>query len=247
MNKLSLTSLKREKDFMKIQEKNFTLVFTNAELERSFNRNTEQGLQELNSLKHEFEVDKVVYLKQIHSDKILNYDKNKEVNINDKEGDAIITNEKNIIIGVFTADCVPIILVDEVKGISAAIHSGWRGTFESITLKTIEKMKLEFGSNEKEIKAYIGPHIKKCCYEVSQDLKDKFIDKKRSISKEELFNERNLNLESCILDDLRKGGLSEDNINSLDLCTYCSKDIKLHSYRKSEGAYGRMLSFIILH
>ena len=88
-----------------------------------------------------------------------------------KEGDAIITNVKNVIIGVFTADCVPVILVDEENKVIAAIHSGWRGTFESITLKTIKKMKEEFNTNEINIKAYIGPHIRKCCYEVSEELK----------------------------------------------------------------------------
>ena len=60
---------------------------------------------------------------------------------------------------------MPIILVDDVKGVSAAIHSGWRGTFESITLKTVEKMKSEYGCKAEDIKAFIGPHIRKCCYE----------------------------------------------------------------------------------
>ena len=89
-------------------------------------------------------------------------------------------------------------MIDEEKEVIAAIHSGWKGTFESITLKTIEKMKLEFNSNESNIKAYIGPHIKKCCYEVSEELKFKFIDKKKTINKEELFDGNNLNLEACI-------------------------------------------------
>lgn len=136
-------------------------------------------------------------------------------------------------------------MVDEEKAVTAAIHSGWRGTFESITLKTIDKMKNEFGSDVRNIKAYIGPHIRKCCYEVSEDLKQKFIEKKDTINEKELFNGNNLNLEACIIDDLRKSGINESNINSLDLCTYCSSDIKLHSYRKSQGSYGRMFSFII--
>ena len=235
-----------EEDFLKIEDKNFTLVFTNAENERSFNRSTESGVKELNSLKNSFNVKNVVYLKQIHSDKVLSYEFCDE-DFNENEGDAIITDEKEVIIGVFTADCVPIILVDDVKGVSAAIHSGWRGTFESITLKTVEKMKSEYGCKAEDIKAFIGPHIRKCCYEVSQDLKEKFLEKKKEIDSSILFNGRNLNLEICIEKDLIDGGLKEENINSLNLCTYCSNEIKLHSYRKSEGAYGRMFSFVILH
>lgn len=245
MNKLKLELLKKKDDFIMIENEKFKVVFTNAEKERSFNRSTKEGMEELEALKEEFNVDNIVYLKQIHSDKILLY-KSDDESIKDEEGDAIITNEKNVIVGVFTADCVPIILVDEENMAAAAIHSGWKGTFESITFKAIEKMKKEFGTSEKNIKAYIGAHIRKCCYEVSEELKLNFIEKKDSIDQEELFNGRKLNLEACIIDDLSKAGVSESNINSLNLCTYCCDDIKLHSYRKSQGAYGRMFAFIIL-
>jgi len=245
MNKLDFKLLKKKDDFVIIEGEKFQIIFTNAEKERSFNRNTEEGIKELNSLKKQFNVKDIIYLKQIHSDKILKYISN-DNSIKDEEGDAIITNEKNVIIGVFTADCVPIILIDEEKEVIAAIHSGWKGTFESITLKAIEKMKLEFNTNEINIKAYIGPHIRECCYEVSEDLKLNFIEKKKTISKEKLFDENNLNLEACIVDDLKRAGVKDYNINSLNLCTYCSDDIKLHSYRKSQGAYGRMFAFVIL-
>jgi YfiH family protein len=245
LNKLELELLKRKDDFIIIEDERFQVVFTNAEKDRSFNRSTEKGVEELEALKEEFNVDNIVYLKQIHSDKILVY-KSKDKSIKDEEGDAIITNEKNVIIGVFTADCVPIILIDEENNAAAAIHSGWKGTFESITFKTIEKMQKEFGTSGKNLKAYIGPHIRKCCYEVSEELKLSFIEKKVSIGEDELFKERNLNLEACIVDDLKKAGILDRNINSLNLCTYCSDEIKLHSYRKSQGAYGRMFGFIIL-
>jgi len=245
LNKLDFKLLKKKDDFIIIDGEKFQIIFTNAEKGRSFNRNTEEGIKELDSLKKEFNVKDIIYLKQIHSDKILKYICN-DKSIKDEEGDAIITNEKNVIIGVFTADCVPIILIDEDKEVIAAIHSGWKGTFESITLKTIEKMKLEFNTNEINIKAYIGPHIRKCCYEVSEDLKLNFIEKKKTISEEELFDENNLNLEVCIVDDLKRAGVKDYNINSLNLCTYCSDDVKLHSYRKSQGSYGRMFSFIML-
>lgn len=171
---------------------NFEVVFTNAEMNRSFNRNTEEGINEINSLQKEFNVDDVIYLKQIHSDKVLEYKSNID-NIKNEEGDAIITNEKNVIIGVFTADCVPVILFDQANGAAAAIHSGWRGTFESITFKTIEKMKERFNTDGKDIIAYIGPHIRKCCYEVSEELKEKFIQKKNNIEENNMFNGRNLN------------------------------------------------------
>ncbi|AOR24912.1 peptidoglycan editing factor PgeF [Clostridium taeniosporum] len=244
MNKIDLNKIEKIEDFIIIKLKNTArIVFTNAEFNRSFNRNTEEGIDELESLKSRFKANEIVYLNQVHSDKILIY--NNE-NINNEEGDAIVTNNKNVIVGAFTADCVPIILIDEVKKVCAAIHSGWRGTYESITLKTIEKMQSKFNCNSNNIKAYIGPHIRKCCYEVSEELKEKFLNKKKNINKEDMFNKRNLSLQECILDDLRNSGVKEENINILELCTHCSKEIKLHSYRKSNGSYGRMFSFIIL-
>lgn len=246
MNKLDLSSVDKHKDFMIINSKNAKIVFTDAQQGRSFNRNNDEGIKELDSLKKEFKVDDVVYLKQVHSDNIFVYKKD-GTNIKDNEGDAIITNEKGVIIGVFTADCVPIILVDENNGVGAAIHSGWRGTFDSITFKTIKKMEEEYNIDVKNIKAYIGPHIRKCCYEVSEELKLQFINKKANIDKENLCEGKNLSLEACILDDFKRAGVSENNINTLELCTYCSDNIKLHSYRKSAGSYGRMFAFITLN
>ena len=78
MKKLKLESLDRQKDFTMIDCNNFEVVFTNAEMNRSFNRNTEEGINEINSLQKEFNVDDVIYLKQIHSDKVLEYKSNIE-------------------------------------------------------------------------------------------------------------------------------------------------------------------------
>ncbi len=246
MNLLSLSKMESEDDFLKFEGRNFTVVFTNAENERSFNRNTDSGIKELSSLKDRFQVKDIAYLKQIHSDKVFSYKLNCS-EFNNNEGDAIVTKEKEVIIGVFTADCVPVILVDDEKGVSAAVHSGWRGTFESITLKTVQKMKDEYGCRSENIKVFIGPHIRKCCYEVSEELKEKFLRKKTNIDPDILFSDRNLNLEACIEQDLKDCDIKDENINSLNLCTYCCESIKLHSYRKSEGAYGRMFAFVILH
>ena len=79
----------------------------------------------------------------------------------------------------------------------------------------------------------------------SKQLKEQFI-KKFDIDKNKLFDGRNLSLEECINNDLIKIGILEENIHSLGLCTNCEKEIKLHSYRKSNGAYGRLFSFVYI-
>lgn len=244
MKKIDLKAIKHVKDYLIIENDKLNIVFTTAEKERSFNRATDSGVKHLNSLKEDFKLKDVIYLKQIHSDTIYKYDLNN--NVKELEGDAIITDVKNTAVGAFTADCVPVILTDEKKGVVCAIHSGWRGTFESITHKAVEKMYKEYNCSKEDIKAYIGAHIRQCCYEISEELKEKFIEKKNNIDEDKLFKGRNLSMEVCIEDDLLKAGVNEENIYSLGLCTYCGDEIKLFSYRKSEGSYGRMFSFVFL-
>lgn len=241
MKKIDRNNLKTFKDFLIVEGEKVNIVFSTAKYDRSFNRNNDEGLKNIESLKIDFNVNEVVYLHQIHSDNVFVFNNNAKEFI-EKEGDAIVTNKENVIIGAFTADCVPVVLVDEVEGVIAAIHSGWKGTFNSITKKSIEKMIQEYGTRIENIKVYIGPHIRQCCYEVSEELKERFLDKTK-IDENELFNGRNLSMERCILEDLRSLKIEEDNIYTINLCTYCEEEIKLFSYRKSVGTYGRLFTF----
>lgn len=245
MNKYKIDELSIKNGYIVFEDEKFDIVFSTAEKGRNFNRHTEDGVDTLNKLKDEFNVQDVLYLRQVHSDKVVTYNGQAISEVLEEEADAIISDVSNTIFGVFTADCVPVLLIDEEKKIGAAIHSGWKGTFNSITKKTIETLLEEYNVDINNLSAYIGPHIRQCCYEISEELKDKFIEKK-AISEEKLFKGRNLSLEECILKDLRDMGVKEEKINSISLCTHCSKDIKLHSYRKSNGDYGRLFSFIVL-
>ncbi len=243
MNSIHIDNFERKKDFLVLNNNKSKIIFSTAEGNRSFNRNTEEGIRALDSIKDDFNVDKILYLKQIHSDKVLNYDGEKCFIEN--EGDGIITNKRSVAIGVFTADCVPVIIVNEVDGVIGAVHSGWKGTFNSITKKALQKMVDLYSVDHKNTKIYIGAHIRKCCYEVSEELKEKFI-KEKNIKEDILFNGRNLNLKECVRKDSIDSGILEENIYDFDSCTYCEDKIKLHSYRKSDGAYGRLFSFVLL-
>lgn len=244
MKVLELEQLEKWKDYLIIDLENFKIVFTTAEKDRSFNRATEEGVANLNELKSDFEINEIAYIRQIHSDKVHIYDKGDKDFI-ELEGDAIVSKVVNTAIGVFTADCVPIVLVAKESKVVAAIHSGWRGTYNSIIIKTINTMIDKLNVSLDEIEVIIGPHIRQCCYQVSEELKIDFLNSKNRYNNT-LFKDRNLSLENYIVDDLLIIGIKPEKITSINLCTHCEDDIKLFSYRKSIGTYGRMFTFVIV-
>src|SRR6267378_1004807 len=114
---------------------------------------------------------KLVSLKQIHSDVIHLFD---AAPAEPRHGDASATNRPGLLLGIQTADCVPILLVDPKKRAIAAVHAGWRGTLQRIVTKAIGKMQMEFGTKPADLLAAIGPSIGGCCYEVGTEVATQF-------------------------------------------------------------------------
>lgn len=226
-------------EFLDFNHGGIEVYFSTAKNNISYNRNTEEGLKNLENLKSYFCVKNVGYCKQIHSDNVIIFDD--EI----IEGDALITNKKEIAIGVFTADCVPIIIVDKKKKVVAAVHSGWKGTYKDIISKTVKNMIEQYQCKVSDLFFYIGPHNMECCYEVSEELIEKFKNK-RCFSDENINNGRLLSLQKCIVLQLQTIGVDKKNIHSINECTFCSEEYSLHSYRKQSDNYGRMFSFVII-
>jgi len=155
--------------------------------------------------------------------------------------DALITNQKNIMLTILTADCVPILLFDKQKEVIAVIHAGWRGTEQKIVSKTIEKMKKLFNSNSKDILASIAPSIGKCCYEVDWNVTKYFKEIKNAY--EDKGEKQMLDLPYINKTQLLQAGVDEDNIELSNICTACEVE-KYFSYRKEKGCSGRFMSMI---
>jgi purine-nucleoside/S-methyl-5'-thioadenosine phosphorylase / adenosine deaminase len=181
--------------------------------------------------------------------------------------DASITDTPNLLLGIQTADCVPILLLDPKKRAVAAVHAGWRGTLQRIVEKTIGRMKMEFKSDPSDLLAAIGPAIGGCCYEVGTEVAAAFHS--QFANAPEWFDELRTGDEPNPLQwlnqfppghqpppknvrlDLRKAnraqllsaGLNPRNIFVSDLCTACRPDL-LFSYRKQGSESGRMMSVI---
>lgn len=225
--------------FIKFQDNGAEIYFSSAEGGLNFNPNNTRGIENINKLKEWFGLKGIGYLKQIHSDIVHIYDGKKT------EGDAIMTNERNVAVGVFTADCVPIIIYDKANKVVSAVHSGWKGTLACIVLKSIEEMKKTYESKLKDLSIYIGPHNMGCCYEVGAELIEKFFQSK-DFSKEKIINKGNLSLQDCIINQLNSVGIELNQIHLVNKCTSCSNELDLYSYRKSTNKEGRMFSFIFL-
>lgn len=226
-------------EFIKFKHDNAVILFSTAKNEQNFNKNTEEGILNLEKIRIHYNLETIGYLNQIHSDLFWNF------NGDIKDGDAIITDKVKTAVGVFTADCVPVILVDTSKGVIAAIHSGWKGTKALIVSKTIEKLQENYASSVEDIRVYIGPHIGGCCYEVSKELVEEFTSED-IYSNIEISNNNKLDLEKCILAQLMEKGINKKNISTTNTCTACNKQYELYSYRFSENKQGRMFSFVYL-
>jgi YfiH family protein len=207
---------------------------------------------------------RLVALKQIHSDVVHNFAAPPKEAC---QGDASITDHPGLLLGVQTADCVPILLVDPKRRAVAAVHAGWRGTLARIVAKTVGQMQMCFASQPADLLAAIGPSIGGCCYEVGTEVATQFISQFADAA--DYFDELRTGDEpnplqwlntmppghqpppKSVLFDLRKAnrsqllaaGLRGSSITVSDLCTACRRDL-FFSYRMEGAATGRMLSAI---
>ena len=152
--------------------------------------------------------------------------------------DGIITHVKyKIPLVIQTADCVPVFITDNTKGIIGLVHSGWKGTSKSIILSAISIFS-DYGSELNDIHIYLGPCIKPCCYEIKYDVAQFFDEDFIMKNNNKLF----LCLEEKIKNDLLNVGIQNSNIFESDICTY--EDKKFCSYRRDNNKSGRMYSII---
>jgi YfiH family protein len=186
----------------------------------------------------EFDEKNLVLLDQVHKDKILLL-KEDGLPLPPRNYDAVITALPRAFLGILTADCIPIFVVDQKKQVIAAIHAGRHGTALHITRKVLKKMEEEFGCARKDLLISLGPSIGSCCYEIDEKV---FLPEWEPYSIPSTNGKKMLDLARINIDLLKGEGIEEDRIFWIDLCTACHSDL-FYSYRK-EGRTGRQLSFI---
>ncbi|TCK98296.1 hypothetical protein EDC19_0716 [Natranaerovirga hydrolytica] len=197
--------------------------------------------------------DQLFFSDQVHKDNVYAVTK-KDINHPNskiKEVDALITNEKDIPLVTFYADCVPIYFLDPIKKVIGLAHAGWRGTVKKIPSKTIQKMIETYDCLPQDILIGIGPSIGKCCYEVSEDVATEFINVfssaySKKIIQSTINHKFKVDLWQANRYTLLEAGILEKNITVTDLCTQCHKDV-FFSHRATNGKRGNMAAIMALN
>jgi YfiH family protein len=148
------------------------------------------------------------------------------------EGDALLEDRPGSVVAVKTADCLPILLVDQRMRAIAAVHAGWRGTVAHIAGGAVEAMRRRFDTDPRDLHGAIGPGIGKCCYEVGPEVAVHFGESSRT----------HISLSDANRRQLLEAGVTPERIYASNLCTMClARDF--HSFRRDGEAAGRLYSF----
>jgi len=168
--------------------------------------------------------------------------------------DGLITNKKDMVLSTTNADCILMLFFDPVTKTIANIHSGWRGTLQRISVKTVEKMQKEFNCNPKDIICCICPSIRQCHFEVDFDVKELFEKEFQDLGKQNLeqiikkqADKDKWNIDTVLINKiiLEKQGLFHENVIDSKICSVCNSDL-IHSYRVEQNGYGLSTALISL-
>jgi hypothetical protein len=212
----------------------------------------------------------LIALKQIHSNKVVLAGAADASREHPWKADGLMTDEPGLLLGIQTADCIPVLVADRKRRVVAAFHAGWRGTVKRIVESGVGRMRLQFASRPEDLIAAIGPGIGPCCYAVGEDALSEF--ESQFAYARELFREiydadpvrtkypmlfmtqrapghspigpsLHLNLIEANRRQLLAAGLKPRAIHLVGGCTSCQREL-FFSHRASQGHAGRMMSVI---
>ena len=219
---------------------NFSRKPENMEILQNSYRKIKKALDEIS----------IIHPHQMHTNNV------KVVNFEDEEledVDGVITNKKDLLLCTTSADCISLLFYDDNKKVIGDVHSGWRGTVKKISKKAVEKMIQEYDCNPKDIICCICPSIRKCHFEVEEDVmkifKNEFeytgkineiISIGRKVENKQKYDIDTVLINKILLEDI---GLQPQNIIDCGICTVCNFD-DFHSYRVEKENFGINGAFI---
>jgi len=156
------------------------------------------------------------------------------------EADGLSTTAPGLLVGVVTADCMPVLLLDERRRVASAVHAGWRGAAAGVLEAALRQLRERYGSEPTEVVAAIGPAIGGCCYEVGDEVRAAFQARTGDVTRAAWNGRRHVDLRTAAAALLAADGV--ERVAVLGPCTACGRGY--HSYRRDGAGTGRQLGFI---
>ncbi len=243
------------------------LGFTAHDSRENVERNRALVLQALGAQREGGDLWPVVEVKQIHSSVIHRVQQAPSAPLT---GDGLLTDTPELLLAITTADCVPVLICDVKRRAVAAFHAGWRGTLARIVEKGVGEMRRQFGSQTPDLRAGIGPCIRRCCYSVGAEVRARFESQfayadelftevfdanalhvrypmlflnQRAPGHAELGPEIHLDLVAANLRQLEDAGVAAEQISVVEGCTACDT-ARFFSHRAELSKTGRMRALI---
>jgi purine-nucleoside/S-methyl-5'-thioadenosine phosphorylase / adenosine deaminase len=247
--------------------KSLNLGLTPHDLQKSVERNRELFEKTVGAIDDDGKPWPLLQVRQIHSAIVHRIDADTELAA---AGDGMISNAAGLLLAIKTADCVPVLVADLKRRVVGAFHAGWRGTVARVVEKGVGEMRRQFGSNPRDLRAAIGPCIRKCCYSVGAEVRAEFESQFNYAAEilEEVFDsnaihvkypllflnqrapghgdlgpETHLDLVAANKRQLEDAGVRVEHISVVEGCTACNTK-RFFSHRAEFGKTGRMLAVI---
>ncbi len=216
------------------------LGLSSGDVAESVERNRDLLLSRLG-----FRRDQVSAFHQLHGDRVLEG----EPGWFEEEADAAVTTRADVLLVVSTADCVPLLFHDPVKGVVGAAHCGWKGTSALLAAKVVASMTLRHGSKPADVRVALGPCIRGGCYQVGPEVVARFASAgfpndcwHADPAEEGRFL---LDLPAANAWALAGAGVPAENVADLGLCTHCEQG-RFFSHRRDRGVTGRHWAYVSL-
>lgn len=243
------------------------LGITQHDTKENVERNRAAFLDALHATDDKGEGWPLVQVKQIHSAIV---HRAKAASHEPMSGDGLLSNTPGLLLAIKTADCVPVLLADIRRRVVGAFHAGWRGTVARIVEKGVGEMRRQFGSLPRDLRAAIGPSIRRCCYQVGSEVRTEFESQfsyaddlfeevfdsnaihvrypllflnQRAPGHGDLGPEIHLDLVEANRRQLEDAGVREEHISVIEGCTACDST-RFFSHRAEFGKTGRMMAVI---
>jgi purine-nucleoside/S-methyl-5'-thioadenosine phosphorylase / adenosine deaminase len=160
-----------------------------------------------------------------------------------QQADGVCSDVAGIAVGVYVADCVPVLLADPRTGAYAAVHAGWRGTVAGILPAAVETLSREYGTAPADLRVALGPAISSCCFEVGPEVAAAFGAWPQAVIEEE-GRKPHVDLRLVLRQQALAAGVAPEAFDAGDACTKCDPEARFYSYRRDASRTGQHVGFI---